>query len=419
MGQDGRRDALLIAGAYAVFGLLWIFGTDLLAERFAAGMAEMRRLETLKGWAFVLLSAGLVYYLVHRAFERHRRSERAARRAERIGRLGHWELDIATMELTWSDEVYRIFGVDPTTFDVTYESFLELVHPEDRDEQLSVDAAARAGEDVLDVEHRVVRPDGEVRVVHERATLVEGEGEAGRLVGTVQDVTERRRLEDELERSRDLLRRYAAHLTTRRERERADLARDIHDHLGQLLTAVKLRLDRARFAEGEVRSERLDETVELVEESIDEVREISSQLRPAYVDQLGLVDGLEAYARRFGEQTGVSTRLQSELEEVPLDGEASVHLFRIVQEALTNVARHAGADRARVVLRREDDALVVRVLDDGRGLREASVTGMHSHGLLGMNERARLLGGSFELRDRDGAGAEARVSIPWPGRNGG
>jgi len=418
MDEDGRRDALVIAVAYAAFGVLWIVGTDLLAQRVAAGPVEMARLQTLKGWAFVLLSAGLVYYLVHRAFERHRRSERATRRAERIGRLGHWELDIATTALTWSDEVYRIFGVDPATFEVTYESFLERVHPDDRDEQLSIDAAARAGEDVLDTEHRIVRPDGEVRVVHERAALVEGEGEAGRLVGTVQDVTERRRLEDELERSRDLLRRYAAHLTTRRERERADLARDIHDHLGQLLTAVKLRLDRARDADGEDRSERLDETVELVEESIEEVREIASQLRPAYVDQLGLVGGLEAYARRFEEQTGVSTSLRTDLQAVPLDGEASVHLFRIVQEALTNVARHAGADRTRVVLRREHDALVVRVLDDGRGLRESSVLGMHSHGLLGMHERARLLGGTFELREREGDGAEARVSIPWPGGDG-
>lgn len=552
--HDSRRDALLIAASYAVFGVVWILGTDLLVAGLAVGEAEARWLQTLKGWLFVLLSTGFLFVLVRRgsreygatireardrghrfralvenardmifwvaspdfdeidylspsfeeiwgrprsepyedpaslldsvhpedrermhegrlrarrggytgqeyrvvrpdgeirwmrsqgypiptregevervagvtedvtgrrrAFDELRRSRRLSRRAERIGRLGHWELDLATADLTWSEEVYRIFGVDPDEFEPTRESFLERVHPDDREAQRAADDATRAGEGPLDFEHRIVRPDGEVRVVHERATLLEGESEEGQLVGTVQDVTERKQLERELERSRDLLRAYAGRLTSERERERADLAREIHDHLGQILTAVKLQLDREVREGGEGRSDRLRETVELVEEGIDEVREISSQLRPAYVDQLGLVDGLAAYADQFEERSGVATSFETDLDRLDLDEEAAIHLFRVAQEALTNVARHAGADRAGVRLHREGDALVLRVLDDGGGLRKASVEGGDSHGLTGMRERARLLDGDFELGDRSGGGAEVRVRIPWPGGEG-
>lgn len=418
MIDDSRREALAVAAVYAAFGVLWIFGTDLLVERLAAGGTEMRRLQTLKGWAFVLASTGLLYAVVRRVLERHRRAERLSRRAERIGRLGHWELRLPDGELSWSEEVYRIFGVDPDEFEVTRQAFLELVHPEDRDRVEVGDETALSGEEALDVEHRIVRPDGEVRVVHERATLVEGEGHGERrLVGTVQDVTERKRLERQLERSRDLLRRYAAHLTTAREQERADLAREIHDHLGQLLTAAKLQLDRAMRRDGDASVEGLRDTRDLVGECIEAVREIAGQLRPAVVDQLGLVDGLAAYADQFEERAGIATTFSSDLDGVPLDGEASIHLFRVVQEALTNVARHAEADRARVELRRDGGGLVVSVRDDGKGLPEGPrgpPRRIESHGLLGMQERARLLGGDFELRDRDGAGAEVRVRVPWP-----
>lgn len=349
-----------------------------------------------------------------RALDGLRRSERLHAQAQRIGRLGHWALDISDGKLAWSDEVYRIFGVDPGEFEPTREAFLERVHPEDRSRLEAADEGTMEGGPPLDLEHRIVRPDGEVRFVHERAELVE-EGDARRLVGTVQDVTERSRLERRLQRSRDLLRRYAAHLTSARERERRELAREIHDHLGQLLTVMKLQLDREIREAGDERAARLAETVDVVEQAIGEVRDLSGRLRPPDLDQLGLADALAAYVKDFRARTGLDVALAVDLNGRSPEGEAGIHLYRIVQEALTNVARHAGADRARVELRPSDASLLLRVLDDGRGPRSASPETSDSHGLLGMHERAVLMDGEFELRKREGGGTEVRVRVPLAG----
>lgn len=543
-----RKEALKFAAYYAAFGVVWVFGTDLGAEWIAQDEAGLRRLSTMKGWLFVLISTGLVYFLAlkstrshersmqatrdaeHRfrglmeqapdmvfwvvessfgrvhyisstlerlwgcapervyedpdvvlefvhpddrewflteriaardgatfdmeyrivrpdgevrwmraqgypiydeaadvegvagvtqditrqkaAFEELRRNEEMHRRAQRIGGIGHWELDPETRELTWSDEVYRIFGLDRAAFVPTPGSLRDRVHPDDRAAQAAADEAALAGVGPLDIEHRIIRPDGEIRHVHERATLVE-EGGAQKLVGTVQDVTERRRLQMEVEASRDLLRRYSATRIGERERERIVLAREIHDHIGQFLTVVKLQLGRElRRAEGE-RHERMVETMAVVDSAIEEMRNISARLRPPGLDQLGLVDALEDYVAQFSEDSGLRMSFSSDFEQVALDGEVSGHLFRIVQEALTNVVRHARADRARVELRSEADAIVLRVLDDGVGLASRSAAPADRFGIVGMQERAVLLGGTFELRDRDPSGLEVRVSVPY------
>lgn len=543
-----RREALKFAVYYAAFGVAWVFGTDLVAEWIAQDEAGLRRLSTMKGWLFVLLSTGLVYFLAlesarshersmqatrdaeHRfrglmehapdkvfwvaessfdrvhyisstlerlwgcapervyedpdvllefvhpddrerfltervaardgasfdmeyrivrpggevrwmrsqgypiydgaadvegvagvtqditrqkaAFEELRRSEEMHRRAQEIGGIGHWELDPETRELTWSDEVYRIFGLERADFVPTPGSFRDRVHPDDRPAQAAADEAVLAGVGPLDIEHRIIRPDGEVRHVHERATLVEEDG-TQKLVGTVQDITERRHLQMKVEASRDLLRRYSATRIGERERERIVLAREIHDQLGQLLTVVKLQLGRElRHAAGE-RHERLVETMGVVDSAIKEMRNISARLRPPALDPLGLVEALEDYVAEFSEDSGLRTSFSSDFEQVELDGEVSGHLFRIVQEALTNVVRHARADRARVELRSEADAIVLRVLDDGVGLSSRSPDRADRLGIVGMQERAVLLGGSLELRDRDPSGLEVCVRVPY------
>lgn len=548
MPKQARHEALRFALYYAVFGVAWVLGTDLLAERLAPGEAELRRLSTLKGWLFVLVSTGIIYvlsfrsagsrersiqvardaehrfrglmehspdmvfwvgdsnfgkvyyvssnlerlwgcppervyadpavllefvhpddherfldtvelvrkggsfdveyrivrpdgevrwmrdqgYPVHdevarsdavagvvqditgrkQAFDQLRRSEELHRRAQRLGHIGHWELDAARGELTWSDEVYRILGVDPSTFSPTPASFRDRVHPEDRAARAAAGEAVLAGMGSLDVEHRILRPDGEVRHVHERGSLVDDEAGSQKLVGTIQDITDRRRLQMEVETSRDLLRRYAATKIAERERERIVLAREIHDHIGQLLTVLKLRLGRELRHVGADLRGRLVETMAVADSAIEEMRNISARLRPPTLDQLGLVEALEAHASEVEAEFGLPTSFSSDFESVALDAEVAGHVFRIAQEALMNVVRHAGADRARVELRSELDAVVLRVLDDGVGLAGGPPPRPDAFGIVGMRERAVLLGGSLELVDRDPRGLEVRVRIP-------
>ncbi|MFW6084623.1 MAG: PAS domain-containing sensor histidine kinase, partial [Gemmatimonadota bacterium] len=343
-----------------------------------------------------------------RALETVRQREHLLRRAQQVGRLGYWTLDRRTGGITWSDEVYRIFGRRPEVFEPTRESFIDCVHPEDRAAQESADRALLQGLAPLDIRHRIIRPDGEVRYVHERASL--SDMSTDQVLGTVQDVTSQVRLERELERSRDLVREWAAREVTARERERLEIAREIHDDLGQLLTAIRMRLEREVPEEGD--GERHRRNLEIVDAALDSVRALASRLRPPTLDQLGLLGAIEEHARWFDESTGITTRIVSDVEEVPLDAEASVHLFRIVQEALTNVARHADAEHAGVEVRRAKDEMTLTIFDDGVGLAASDGADARGHGVVGMRERAIALGGTLELGANEPEGTRVTVRIP-------
>lgn len=236
------------------------------------------------------------------------------------------------------------------------------------------------------------------------------------IITVTRDVTERRRYEREIARSRDKLQQYAAHMTSARERERKELARDIHDHLGQLLTAVKLKVVALakETSDGDGPSpEEFGAVVELVDRGVQEVRDLSTSLRPSAIDQFGLVDALRWQVERVEEQFGLDASVDSEVADLRLGEDQKIHVFRVVQEALTNVGRHADADRAVVAVDADEDSLLVRVLDDGVGVDPESIDPSDSHGLLGMEERAHLLGGELYLRDRPEGGAEVRLVIPY------
>lgn len=356
------------------------------------------------------LVAGVLLDITERkqALEAVRHREYLLKRAQQIGELGHWTLDVRTGEITWSEEVYRIFGRRPDEFEPTREAFIDSIHPEDRAAQESADRALLEGRAPLDSRHRIVRPDGEVRYVHERASLSDVTGD--HVLGTVQDVTAQVRLEQELKRSRDRVREWAAWEVTIRERERLEIAREIHDDLGQLLTAVRMRLEREQPDEGS--GEGLRRNIEIVDTAIDSVRTLSSRLRPPSLDQLGLIGALEEHVRWFGESTGITTRMVSDVEDVAMDAESSVHLYRIVQECLTNVARHADADHASVEVRQADGGLTVTVLDDGVGLAASGSADAGGHGVVGMRERAIVLGGTLELEEVESGGTRVTVRIP-------
>ncbi len=229
-----------------------------------------------------------------------------------------------------------------------------------------------------------------------------------------QEVVERTRAEEELQVSREQLRSLASHLQSVREQERADIAREVHDELGQALTALKMDvhwIDQRAGAVPGVRdkSRAMSDTIDT---TVQAVRRISSELRPKLLDDLGLSAAIEWQAREFEERSGIQCDVRSEPEDIVLDPATTTALFRIFQETFTNVARHADASRVDVALRRGDGEVEMTVTDDGKGITGEQASNAGSLGIVGMRERAYALGGSLQVSGGAGGGTTVRVRIP-------
>jgi len=260
------------------------------------------------------------------------------------------------------------------------------------------------------------RKDGTLFYLTETITPIAGsDGQITHFVATGRDSTERREAMAALQESREQLRALAAHLESVREEERTRMAREIHDELGQALTglridlswlATKLQPQQAALAD------RIAGMREQVDGTIRTVRRLATELRPGVLDALGLVAAMEWQAQEFQARTGIRCEFVSHVPDAELDREQSTALFRILQEALTNVARHAGASGVRTSLEGDADSLVLVVKDNGRGIAESEINSHKSLGLLGIRERVHLLGGSVCIVGSTGSGTTVTVKIP-------
>lgn len=229
-------------------------------------------------------------------------------------------------------------------------------------------------------------------------------------LGTFRDITEAKRTDEQLRASRAALRSLATRQQDIREDERTRIAREIHDSLGQALTALKLQLSAA-----EGLGPRLHETKLMVDELVKTVRRLATDLRPPILDQLGLPAALEWLAQDFGKRTGIRCQATTEANNPPIKGELATALFRIVQEALTNVLRHAGATRVDIALGAKSACVTLEINDDGTGISEAGTMGPASLGILGMRERAAALGGVLEVAPREEGGTRVAAWFPPQG----
>jgi two-component system, NarL family, sensor histidine kinase UhpB len=234
----------------------------------------------------------------------------------------------------------------------------------------------------------------------ERVAVPERPSEASDLAVAFNAMAER--LEDE---RRDSARRVLG----AQEGERLRIARELHDEVGQQLTALLLQLASARRAAGPGLEPTLGEAHALARESLEDVRRVARELRPEALDDLGLVSALAALCERLDEQAGL--KVDQDLQPVlpPLAPEEELVVYRVAQEALTNVLRHAGRDKAELELRASGGELVLDVRDDGRGFDPDGVAG---NGLVGMRERALLVGGRLVVRSRPGRGTMVRLALP-------
>jgi len=225
----------------------------------------------------------------------------------------------------------------------------------------------------------------------------------------------------ELRASQEQMRRLAASLQTAREEERADLARELHDDLGQTLTALKLELGRAADALKDVRldppvMDRLQSLVGLVEIAVAMVRHIATRLRPPALDHLGLAEAIRWEAATFRSRSGLRCHVVAGNNQTALTAKQQTALFRIFQEALTNVVRHAQASAVRVRLTEARGVFELKVRDNGRGITRAEIADAGSIGLFGMRERATQAGATLEITGVPGKGTVVTVSVPLPAR---
>jgi len=249
--------------------------------------------------------------------------------------------------------------------------------------------------------------------------------EKGKFKGSIAvltDITERRLVEEELSRSREQLRNLSRHLQSIREDESKRIAREIHDELGQALTALKMDLSwlSARLPENlptrKILIEKTKSMSSLIDKTIQTVQKISAELRPGLLDDLGLIPAIEWQAQEFQERTGIECGLELESESLELDADLSTALFRVFQEALTNIGRHARARRINVRLKQRSEKLELQVSDDGIGIPEKAIYAAESLGLMGMRERLMPFGGELNISGDSNLGTTLTISLPFRGR---
>ena len=228
------------------------------------------------------------------------------------------------------------------------------------------------------------------------------------------EIEERKRTEDELKQSREQLRDLASHLQTIREEEGSLIAREIHDELGQALTALKMDihwLSNRLPMDQQLLLEKTKLMSKLIDMTVQSVQRISSELRPGLLDDLGLSAAIEWQANEFRSRTNIQCKIISDPEDIILDRNSSTAIFRIFQETLTNIARHANATRVEVTLKQKSDTVELTVYDNGRGITENEISDPKSFGLIGMRERVHSLCGYLTIKGSQNKGTIVKVFI--------
>lgn len=334
--------------------------------------------------------------------------------AEQVASLGRWELDVRTGKVIWSNRLFDLLGI-PASGDANEREYWNNLHPEDgvRIRGILAHAIRNSGDCAYLARYRT--PVGEWRVHETRVLPIRSStGAITHLVGVVRDVSEQTRVEEELH-----------HLTQRlmraRDEERRYMARELHDSAGQSLAALKMSLGNLRESLSK-RNARclslLESCVQLTDDVVREVRTVSYLMHPPLLDEAGLASAMRWYARGFSERSKIEVIVDVPEDFGRLPQEVEITVFRLVQEALTNVHRYSGSRTARIHLAREDGHIRVEVIDTGCGLarpirpNSADAAGV---GIAGMRERVHELNGAFEVETAPGRGTTVRALLPYLG----
>jgi len=342
-----------------------------------------------------------------------RKSESLLAQAEEIAKLGSWEMDTIHSTFTCSTEFFRMLGLEPLIGSIPSEDVWSLIRLEDPAAAKEALQKAVASNTPLEHFSRYVMPDGRARVLHTRAIPLAGaSGQVTRFVGFNHDITEQKRVEDDL-------RRLSRQLLTLRSEEQRRLARELHETASQTLTALKMTLKQIEdlLPQHDTRARELAKSCRaLTSDAIREVRTISSILHPPLMDEAGLTVGLGSYVRLFAERSGVAVNFTIPDNFQRLPKEVELTLFCVAQESLANVHRHSKARSVQILVDRSPSHVSLTVRDDGIGMaapshsdRRNSLLGI---GIAGMRERVSQLQGEFRIHSSPGKGTAIHVILP-------
>jgi PAS domain S-box-containing protein len=332
---------------------------------------------------------------------------RQLNQAQAVARVGSWTADMVKRRVEFSDEQYRLYGLEPQSRHVDIRTFLSLIHPADRDEMAAaVDRAATAGEP-FQLEHRLADPDSEVRWIEARCEPVLSVGRVVRMVGTCLDISERKRHEQSLKASLDEVRASRIRIVSAADEERRRVERDLHDGAQQRLVSLTmaLRLARTRLGAGvdPAVTATLDEISQELQLALSELRDLARGIHPAMLTERGLGSALESLVLR----SPLPAKMLACPEE-RLPASLEIATYYLVAEALTNAIKHARASRVSISVRAEAGRVVVEVCDNGVG--GANVDG--GTGLRGLADRVAALDGSLSLQSSSGAGTTLIAELP-------
>ncbi len=362
----------------------------------------------------VAIREGTTLYVCRDITERRQSEQKLRRNEERLtlalqaASMGTWDWDVPTGEMDWSPETHRIFGDDARTQTPSFDSFLDRVHPADRDRVFRTMANAMDRAASYETHFRV-------RGYDEVERWVMGKGKAWkngkllRMLGVFVDFTEHHHAAEELsELSGRLIHAY--------EQERIRLSRELHDDVAQqvslLAAEVSLLHDRLRHASADVRQE-IEKLSAHIEEIGSGLHRVAHELHPARLAQLGLADSIRIFCREMADVRRISIRV--EIAGIPSEIESNVALclYRITQEALQNVVKHSRASRAIVALAAARNEILLTVIDDGAGFDPMAVRQKATLGLVSMRERARLMRGQLVVTSKPGAGTWVEALVPF------
>jgi PAS domain S-box-containing protein len=277
------------------------------------------------------------------------------------------------------------------------------------------------GNELRDVETVVLKKDGTAFPIESNAAMIlDAERKPKALIAISRDINVRKRAENKLKKSRQQLRALTLHMQSVKEEESRRIAREIHDELGSALTGLKWDMELMEQTLLELQDEKMRDTLQkaiqasisLIDETTNTVRRISSELRPGVLDDLGLVEAIEWQMQQFQTRTGIDCHCDLSTLMTDLNSEQSTVIFRIFQEILTNVLRHAQATCIKISLKEETEEVILRVEDNGSGITESEQLNPRSLGLLGMRERAFSVGGEVHITGEKDRGTTVIVRIP-------
>tara|TARA_R110000850_G_scaffold218852_3_gene344439 strand:- start:22988 stop:27589 length:4602 start_codon:yes stop_codon:yes gene_type:complete len=325
-----------------------------------------------------------------------------------------WDWDFPANNMFWGEGFKTIFGHDVEN--TSPEFWYSNIHPDDYERiKKSIENAIKGNGRNWENEYRFKHANGTYRFVKDRGIILRNvERKALRMIGALQDITSQKEYEMKLLDVNQKLRNLSAHLQEAREEERISIAREIHDELGQQLTGIKLDVSWLKskvdlnFPEDGERTVRL---IENINKTINDVRKIASHLRPGVLDDLGLEAAIEWQTQQFQTQTGINCTLHFENVSGNYGKEINTAIYRIYQEALTNVMRHAQATAVETIFKETDNTLTLEVTDNGIGIDDADKNNTFSLGITGMRERALMINAEFFVKKQKEGGTKVKVSV--------